>query len=503
MSPEQTASPEQTEIVAAFESGQATGGGAPLKRIDTHMSHVFLDKARVYKLKKGLHHPFTDMSSLEQRRRACEAELSVNRKLAPGVYEAVSAVTRDENGKIALDGAGRTADWVVVMQRFPDGALLSEIAAAGRLTAEQVGELAHVIAGFHASLEPRRETGHAADYHRIIQGLRRTEAEGAAAQDVEPASDALFAALEHELSRRSSLIEARRKAGWVRHGHGDLHLNNICLFQGRVTPFDALEFDPALATADVLYDLAFLLMDLCARGWPRLANLAMNRYWDEVPQPEQALALLPLFMGLRAAVRMAVAVEAKDLAEAARYRRLGTDLLHRAGPRLLAVGGLSGTGKSTVAQLVAADLPGPCGARLLRTDAIRKAMAGVGETDRLSLEAYRRGAREDIYRALADRARDALDAGSSVVADATFQGADMRQVIVEAAVGRAFVGIWLQAPPEVRVARIEARRNDASDATAAVALAQTEPDDLGDGWRRVAADRPVGVIVDDLRSALV
>jgi hypothetical protein len=502
MSEDALAEPSQSVIVAALQAGAATGEDRPLKRIDTHMSHLFLGAAKAYKLKRSLRHSFADMSSVEARRQACEAELSVNRPLAPDIYEAVLPVTRDPVGAIKVGGSGETVDWIVVMRRFPDGALLEEVAEAGRLTPRLVSETADVIAAFHASLAPREDFGHAADYRRIIEGLRRTEAEGAARLNVIPASETLFGGLERELAKLAPLIEGRRKAGWVRRGHGDLHLRNICLFNGRITPFDALEFDPALSTADVIYDVAFLLMDLRARELHSLANIAMNRYWDASQQPEDALALLPLFMALRATVRMAVGVEAGDLVQAARYRDLGLELLQSRTPRLLAIGGLSGTGKSTLAKAVASELPGPCGGRLLRTDAIRKALAGVEPATRLQDQAYTPTARAAIYRALAEHARDALAAGSSVIADATFRDDDARASIEGAADGHAFLGLWLKASMVVRVARVAARVGDVSDATTQIAQAQIEPDRLGPAWRTLDADRPVEDLADDVRQAL-
>jgi aminoglycoside phosphotransferase family enzyme/predicted kinase len=493
---------DQSAIVAAIESGLATGEHRPLKRIDTHMSHVFLGRDRVYKLNRSIRHPFADLSSLEARRLACEAELIVNKVLAPDLYEAVLAVTRQADGAIRIGGVGEPLDWVVAMRRFADGALLEEIANAGRLTPELIAQTAEIVAAFHSSLQSRADVGHAVDYRRIIEGLRRTEDEGAAALDVLPASQALFDRLDYEVGKHAPLIEARRRTGWVRRGHGDLHLRNICLFRGRVTPFDALEFDPALATADVIYDVAFLLMDLRARGLDQLANVAMNGYWDASRQPEEALALLPLFMSLRAAVRMAVAVEAGDLVQAARYRRLGLDLLRPESPRLLAIGGLSGTGKSTLARIVAPELPGVCGGRVLRTDVIRKAVADIGPAVHLADEAYLPSARAEIYRTLAKRAGQALTAGSSVIADATFREQQARTSIEDAADGNPFTGWWLKASTAVRIGRVAARRADVSDATAAVALAQIEPASLGPAWRVLDADGPINALADDARQAL-
>ena len=318
---------DQTAVVEALRSGLAVGGSEPLKQIDTHISRLFLGRKHAYKLKRAVRLPFLDFSTIEARRSACEAELAANAAFASRLYEGVAPVVRRANGEISLSGAGDILDWVVVMRRFPDGALLDEMAKAGTLTSDLIARTVETVARFHAAGTPSREAGRPQDYLECINGLRRAERHGVEALKVLTISGSLFEALERELAERSDLIESRRQAGFVRRGHGDLHLGNICLFNGRVTPFDALEFDPTLATTDVLYDVAFLFMDLRARGLSLFANVAMNRYWDVLGQPEEALALLPLFMGMRAAVRMAVAVERGDLSEAEKYRDLGLHLL--------------------------------------------------------------------------------------------------------------------------------------------------------------------------------
>ncbi len=492
---------ETPDLISALESGVAVGEPGPLTRIDTPMSHVFLGRTHAYKLKRPVRLPFADMSERDTRRMACEAELAVNRALAPRLYEAVLPLTRSADGIIRLGGDGPPVDWVVVMRRFPDGALLNEMAAAGRLTPDLVREAALAVATFHHGLEPRRDTGHPADYRKVVEGLRRTEAKAAAALGVHPTAQALFDALDREILRQAPLIDARRQAGWVRRGHGDLHLRNICIFEGRVTPFDALEFDPALATTDVIDDLAFLLMDLRARGMTDLANLALNVWWDALEQPESALALLPLFMALRSAVRMAVALGGGDPEQAQAYRELGVDLLARARPRLVAIGGLSGSGKSVVAVAAAPHLPGACGGRVLRTDVIRKALAGAATGERLPEAAYGAEARGRIYRMLAERARQALAAGNSVVADATFQDAGTRAQIAEIG-GAAFRGVWLYADAAIRAQRVASRQGDASDATVAVALGQSEPQGLTPAWQVIDADRPVATVTHDVLAIL-
>jgi aminoglycoside phosphotransferase family enzyme/predicted kinase len=474
----------QGEVLRALESGAATGDSGPLRRIDTHISYVFLGRGRAYKLKRAVRLPFVDFSTLEQRRAACEAELAIDRRFAPGLYLGVEPIVRAADGGLKIGAPGEALDWLVVMRRFEDGALFDELARAGRLTEAMVGEAAAAVAAFHAAAEPVLGAGHPRRYIDIVHGLRRAEADGAAAHGLKACSPVLHDALAAEAGRAALLVDRRRRAGKVRRGHGDLHLRNLCLHEGRSLAFDALEFDAALATADVLYDLAFLLMDLVHHGLRGHANHAMNRYFDAAGEDEAGLALLPFFMALRAGVRAAVATEAGEADEADGYRRLGLRLLEPVEPRLVAVGGLSGSGKSALARVLAPELGGPCGARLLRTDVIRK--AGRPEDQPLGAEAYAAERRTEVYRALAERAGEALGAGVSALADATFRDPEARLAITLAAGGSRFDALWLEAPLEVRLARIGARSGDASDADARIAAAQAEPE-LEHGWSLIDA----------------
>ncbi len=484
--------PSQKPVVEALQSGRALGSARPLTRIDTHMSHVFLGGDRAYKLKRAVRMPFVDFLTVELRRAACESELEVNRRFAPNLYLDVRPVTQGSDGVLTLGGEGEPLDWVVVMRRFADAALFDDMAAHGRLSPALVAEAAETVARVHAGAPPA-DGGGPQDYFDILSGLRRTDADGAATHGVESGSAALYDALALEIGRRAALIEQRRQEGRVRRGHGDLHLRNICLFEGRATPFDALEFDPALATTDVIYDLAFLLMDLRRRDLRPHCNAAMNTWWNASGEAESGLALLPLFMALRAGVRAAVAMEAGDATEAQDYRRLGLDLLAPTPPALVAIGGLSGSGKSAVARALAAELPGPCGARLLRTDVIRKA-----GPDPLDADAYRPEHRAEVYRRLMERAAEAFAAGCPVIADATFQDAEARRAMMALRPGHA---LWLRAERKTRLVRVAGRAGDASDATVAVAAAQGEPAPEP-GWTVVDAEGPLADVVARARAVL-
>jgi predicted kinase len=258
-------------------------------------------------------------------------------------------------------------------------------------------------------------------------------------------------------------------------------------------PFDAMEFDERMATVDVLYDFAFLLMDLRRVGLDEHANAAMNRYWSVAGEDEEALGLLPFFMSLRACVRMAVAVEAGEFVEAQVYRTLGLRLLERETPVLVAIGGLSGVGKSAAAQALAPLLPGGAGARVLRSDVLRKQQQGLSPEERAGEHAYAPERRAQLYRDLAARAQAAIEAGASVLADATFRECAARDLIAGAAGRARFIAYWLHAPDAVRLARASGRVGDASDADAAIAAAQREPGGLDPAWRRLDANRPLAL----------
>lgn len=486
--------PSQMTLVAALEAHLRASDGE-CRRIDTHMSHVFLTPRHVYKLKRAVRHPFADMSHLSQREAACREELAINRRLAPNLYELVARVALRGDGTLEIDGESPPDDFLVRMRRFPDGALFSEMAAAGRLTPAHVDAAIDRLIELHRAQPPDFAHGDPDDLRITLRNLRQT---ARASEACLPAPmRRLFDQLDLNLTRHEARLAARKARGRVRRGHGDFHLQNICVFEGAVTPFDALEFDPALATTDVIYDLAFLVMDLQARGRPSEANRAMNRYWDLFDEDEEDLVLLPFFMALRAAVRMAVAREADKQDEVELYLVLAESLLTRHPGRLVAIGGLSGSGKSSVARGVAPYLPGCNGARILSADILRKRGAGLPLDTRLDSSFYTPERRAEVYAALAARAGRVLSAGMSVVADATFQDSGARRQIEATAETHTFTGIWLDADVNARTTRVAARRGDVSDVSAAVAARQAAEGDIGQ-WRRVDAGRPLSDVVDDV-----
>ena len=275
----------------------------------------------------------------------------------------------------------------------------------------------------------------------------------------------------------------------------------MVLWNGAPVLFDAIEFDEDMATIDTLYDLAFLLMDLDHRGRRDAANRVLSRYlWHSRAALDlEAMAAMPVFLALRSAVRAMVTIQraaqqngaarSASTGEAGRYLAHAIGYLTPAPPSLIAVGGLSGTGKSTLAASLAPHVGAAPGAVHLRTDLERKAMARVSETDRLPAETYTVESSRKVYALVLDRAEAALRAGHSAVVDGVFATADERAAAEQLAerVGVAFTGLWLTAPPEVLRRRVEQRRDDASDADVSVVERQLGFD-LGTlGWTRIDA----------------
>lgn len=486
---------DSQQAVIDFLGDPATHGGTAVTRIDTHAASVFLAGARAIKIKRAVRFPFLDFSNLEKRKAACEAEITVNRAFAPAIYRGVVAITRDAGGRLAIGGDGEPVEWAVEMRRFDEQETLDNLAARGEIDAVLADALGRAVAEAHAVAPVAKDFDFAREFEEIIA---QNDAELAAESALFPPeqAEALDAATRTTLERLRPLLERRQRDGFVRRCHGDLHLGNIVLLDGRPMLFDALEFNPRLATGDTFYDLAFLLMDLIERQLRPSANIVLNRYLAETQLDDlDALAALPLFLSVRAAIRAKVtAARAKhsdkraDAEQSARaYFALARTLIAPPPPSLVAVGGLSGTGKSRLARMLAPELLPAPGAVVLRSDVERKALFGVAETARLPEAAYEPKVSAEVYRVLADKARRVVAAGHTAIVDAVFAREDERRAVAQAAGKATFRGLFLIAALSVRLARVGARAADASDANAAVAREQ-EHYDLGAlDWAEVDA----------------
>ena len=500
----------QAEVVAFLESPSTLHRGEAARRIDTHAARIFLAGDRAWKLKRAVHFSYLDFSSPDKRREALETELRLNVRTAPDIYLAVHPICRDRHGGLNIGGVGEPIDWLLEMRRFPDEALLEDVAGRGELTDKLVVQLAAQIKAFHDDAEQCSVPGGRALIEAVIAGNLKSMA---AIPDILPpeTANALVERQTEETVRHAALLDVRARTGRIRHGHGDLHLANIAVIDGSPVLFDCLEFSTVLATTDVLYDLAFLIMDLWARGFRSQANMLLNRYLDLSPQDEPAIALIPLFLSVRATIRAhATAAQASsspqpDLKSKARlYLALAEELLKPSPPRLVAIGGLSGTGKSTIARLIASGVGQPPGARILRSDVLRKRLAGLPPETPLASDAYTAAASEAVYGELARLADNLLQAGQTAIADAVYARREERSAIENLAGlrGVRFDGIWLEADPELLKQRVAARVNDASDANAAVAEAQARYNVGRIDWNRVGAGAGPEDVAGEVRAIL-
>jgi aminoglycoside phosphotransferase family enzyme/predicted kinase len=498
---------EDQPAVIDFLAAPSTHGGATVERIDTHASIVFLAAERAYKLKRAVRFDYLDFSTSERRRMLCEAELRLNRRTAPTLYRRVVAVTRERDGSYALGGSGRAVDWLVEMNRFSQDALFDRLAAVGGLGIDLMSPLAASIADFHRSAGPRPDHGGKAGMSRVIEGNAAGFGEFGRACLEQSAADRVTDDARRELERHAAALERRRRSGLVRQCHGDLHLRNIVLLDGRPTLFDGVEFNDDISCIDVMYDLAFLLMDLWRRGLPRHANTVLNQYLGEMADFD-AVSLLPLFLSCRAAVRAKTSATAAQLQQdlprrrelertAREYLAAAERLLHPPAPCLVAVGGFSGTGKSTLALSLAPSVGAVPGAVVLRSDEIRKRLCGVPLLERLRPEGYSQHVSDRVYSTLAEQASLVLRAGHSVIADAVYARVADRRAIEEvaAATSTPFIGLWLDAPESVLIERTTQRRTDASDADAAIVRMQ-QARNAGDiRWYRLNASLPPAAVL--------
>jgi aminoglycoside phosphotransferase family enzyme/predicted kinase len=495
---------DQDATIEFLKHAQNYGLNGPVQMLETHLSIVFLVADKAFKLKRAVRLPYADFSTPAARLKFCLKEVKLNSRTAPELYLGVRRITRAEDGGLCFNGSKETIDAVVEMTRFAQEHLFDRMAEASRLTPALMDATARMIAGFHQNMSAVHAGSGSANVEAVLDINRRGFATSHvfSKSEVQTLDDAFRTALEGH--RRH--LDRRETVGMIRRCHGDLHLRNIYLAKDGPRLFDCIEFNDQIATVDVLYDLAFLLMDLWHRNLHDHANLVMNRYLDTT-RDEHGGALLPFFMALRAAVRAHVVATQAEMAaeisnglqhEARSYFDLAINLLRPPSPILIAIGGLSGSGKSTIAEALAPHVGNPPGAQIFESDRIRKAMFAVAATTRLADDAYRPEISIAVYKGLCDKAGTALSLLVSVIVDAVFDKPSNRAMIerVASALAVPFVGIWLKGEHSILKSRIAARKNSVSDATVEVLEAQ-ETKSLGAiGWRHIDANLSVDAIVE-------
>lgn len=487
--------------------------------IETHGAVVVLAGDRAYKIKKPVALAYMDLSTMARRRRICRREVEINRRTAPDLYLGLGGVAVGRDGRWRLVQPGRAlgqgeriVEPVVVMRRFDGEALFDRLAERGELTDRDLDALAGAVAAAQADAPRRRRGAGSARVADVIEINRQGLEAGVPAVFEDGAVADLVARTGAQAERCRQLLDERARHGLVRRCHGDLHLRNVFRAEdGRPVLFDALEFDEELATVDVAYDLAFLLMDLMHRGFDAGACRIWNA-WLATTADYDASAVMPLFLSMRAAVRAHVGATAAtqhglDEAkadDARRYLDGARGFLDATPPVVVAVGGISGTGKTTLARALAPELRPAPGAVVLRSDVLRKRRFGVGETERLPQAAYEPGVSRLVFSEMHRRTRRVAELGSAVIVDGVYGRAQDRRAIAAAAhrAGVPFLGVWLELSREQARARVERRTGDASDATREVVDQQAASIAPPEGWLRLDASRPVSSLVATVVRAL-
>ena len=473
-------------LVTSLRSQLRTSTGRPVTLIQTHISSVLLAGEHAYKLKKPVAFGFVDFSTLAARRHCCEEELRLNRRTAPQVYLDVLRITGSEQAP-RIGGRGPAIEYAVRMRRFATRNLADRRARAGRLNAAHIDRLAAEVAAFHAAAAPAPVGSDYGSPEKVLRWARENFALCLLRIDDEARRarlQKLAQWTEEEFRARAGWFAARRAGGFIRECHGDLHLANIVLLDEVPVPFDGIEFNPELRFIDVASDIAFTFMDLIEHGLPRLAWRFVDRVLAESGD-YGLLAGLRFYAVYRALVRAKVSLirahqpdarptERRRAAGAfARDLALAERLAAAPSPALIAVGGLSGSGKTTVAGLLLEHL----GAVRVRSDVERKRLAGLAAGARRATAfgagLYAAGMTTRTYQRLHEVAATVLAAGYPVIVDAAMLRRAERDALRALAVrlGVRCECLWCEAPVATlrsRIARRQAKGADASDATLAV-----------------------------------
>ena len=502
------------ELLEALADPAVYGVDGPVEVVQTHISAVFLAGDRAYKVKKPLRlWGFLDYGTVARRRHCCEREVALNRRTAPGIYLGVEPIVRRSDGRLGIGGDGEVVEHAVVMVRLPEGATFLERLEAGTLREGDVREAASRLAAFHRANVLTVVTGRLAlpsCFGRVVRQNFRSTREGV--PDPFPARlhERIAARLARRMFDTRSLVRRRLAAGRMVDGHGDVRLEHVVRYEGQVDVIDCVEFSDLVRHNDQLCDLAFLSMDLAAHGRWDLANVLEDAYLDAAGEDrEEAALLMPLYLAYRAHVRAKVdrqtanAPEVPPDVRAAKRRRACRALAlswtyARVGevPPLILLRGPSGVGKSVLATAIAPWL----GAEIVRSDLVRKELAGLAPTDRVDAEGARRLYAADMsartYDEVMERGATALRAGRAALLDATWLRLDSRTAARDLArrLGAPFAILDITCPDEIVRERIRSRAaagTDPSDATVAVYEEQIRTDDPLD-----AEERAVAVTVD-------
>jgi uncharacterized protein len=400
---------------------------------ETHISHLFFTGELVYKVKKAVRYSFLDYSTLARRRHFMSEELRLNRRLAPSVYLAAVPITIGGMGW-QLGGEGEPVEYALVMRRLSEKRMLHFLLETHQVTAEMIGQLANVLAKFHAQAE-RVKLAEASEYPNAVEKQWNDNL-----TDLEPFLGTL---IDSEvvttlricgarfIDRNRDLLMQRAKQGWIRDVHGDLHCDHVCFAPEGIQIFDCIEFSSKLRCCDLASEIAFLLMDLEVRGGEALVEPFLARYGELLPDPEM-MVLLPFYKCYRALVRGKVHALRGSVDAAARYFRFAARFTWESlKPFVLIVSGLTGSGKSTLAR----ELGERLGMPVINSDVVRKAIAEKSGWQNVAFNTgiYNPRMTEKTYGKMAQEAGKKIRSGCGVILDATFGRKAYREKIIRLA----------------------------------------------------------------------
>ncbi|MBV5261508.1 AAA family ATPase [Synechococcus moorigangaii CMS01] len=474
-------------LIAALQNPaiypHATPGAIAL--VQTHVSYVFLTGDYAYKVKKAVNFGFLDFSTLEKRKHFCGVELELNQALTPDLYLEVLPITYDGQ-TYALNGTGEVVEYAVKMRQFPQENLLSEMFTAGTLTETHMAQLGEAVASFHQSATTNEYILSFGEIPKIRQAIDENYAQTGkyiGTVQTQERFEQTKAFTDNFFASREAIFAQRRQTEKIKECHGDLHLRNICLWQDQIQLFDRIEFNEPFRFVDTMYDVAFTVMDLDARGAKELGNAFLNTYVERTGDWE-GLQVLPLYLSRQAYVRakvtsfllddQAIAPEVK--AEAAQtatdYYKLAWRYTQRPQGKVILMCGLSGSGKSTVARSYARQW----NAIQIRSDAVRKHLAGVPLEASGDDSLYSPAMTDQTYGRLQALGLLLAKQGFTVILDAKYDKIVQRKNVVEACAAQDIPCeiFHCQAPLPLLAQRLASRTNDISDATADLLTAQQE-----------------------------
>jgi uncharacterized protein len=468
--------------------------------LQTHVSYVFLTGDFAYKLKKAVDFGFLDYSTVAQRRHFCAEEIRLNQRGAKDLYLEVLPIVI-ERGDFVLGGTGEPIEYALKMLQFPQENLLSNMFELGTITAGQMAELGQVVADFHAQSETNAYISGFGEVPRVQQSIadnyRQTDKYIGIAQtqqyytETKAFTDIFF-------DRHSVAFAQRVSGGFIRECHGDLHLRNVCIWQGRIQLFDCIEFNESFRYVDTMYDVAFVVMDLTARGRTDLGNVFLNVYLEQTGD-WAGLEVLPIYLSRQAYVRAKVtsfllddaAVPAADRSAAQQtardYYQLAWQYTQIPAGRLILMAGLSGAGKSTLAREIAKKTNGIH----LRSDAVRKHLGGVKLQEKGGDDLYTPEMTAKTYDRLQTLGIELAQQGYTVILDGKFDKRSLRQSVLAAVGDIPTQIVHCYAPIDLLQQRLEQRVGDIADATADLLVSQQA------GWEDFTAAETTLVIAVD------